>query len=348
MTTRLPAEWEPQRLVLFAFPRADGDWEDQLDAVSFALVEAAIKVAAACPVLILIPDTAHFKRVGEAAGAARINEAGIRLFPVPLNDSWVRDFGPITVFRNGAPTLLDFDFNGWGGKYPAALDNAATARLHPNLPGDYGYERIRLVLEGGSIDSDGAGTLLTTSACLLSGGRNGWTTKAEAETALRQHLGAERILWIDHGKLEGDDTDAHVDTLVRFLDAETIAYVSCDDPADPHYRELLAMRRRVEALRTAAGRPYRLVELPWVPAIHASDDGRRLPASYANFLLCNGTLFLPTYCNDSLNQPAQWKSDARAVGVLQRYGKYRVVPVDCRSFIEQHGALHCLTASLFE
>jgi agmatine deiminase len=260
------------------------------------------------------------------------------------DDTWARDHGGITVETASGPQLLDFIFNGWGNKFSASRDNQITSCLHQaKVFGEAPIHSIPLVLEGGSIESDGKGTLLTTSACLLSPERNPHLSKDEIEKALTQFLGAQNILWLDHGALEGDDTDAHIDTLARFCQEDTIAYVACDDPTDPHYKELRAMQRQLAGFRQKNGKPYRLIPLPWPAACYAA-DGHRLPATYANFLITNGALIVPIY---GLPQ------DEEALKILeQTFPEREVVGVNCRPLIEQHGSLHCVTmqypASLFK
>ena len=234
-------------------------------------------------------------------------------------------------YSSPPPRLLDFTFNGWGGKFSAVNDDRLPQLLHPHLEG-FAYEKIDLVLEGGSIESDGRGTIMTTERCLLADGRNDFADRSTAEAAIKKHLGAERVIWLEHGELEGDDTDAHVDTVARFLDATTIAYVGPPPTDDPQYDDFRALRDQLHTLTD-----YHLLELPWADGVVSRSDGHRLPASYANFLISNGTLFLPTYGLDS---------DAEAAEVLREHAVYTIVPVDCRAFVEQHGALHCLTMQI--
>lgn len=319
---RLPAEWEPQQQVIFAFPRRDGDWGEALDRVSHDLINAANQVHHICPVTMVVSDEEHFAHF---AGDYRGN-----ILNAPTDDCWVRDSGPITVLEDDHPTLLDFTFNGWGGKFDARNDNLLPRHLHAALYHAHGYRRVETVLEGGSIESDGRGTILTSSKCLLAKGRNNYQNKTEAEDMLRRELGAKRVIWIDHGELVGDDTDAHIDTLVRFIAPDTIAYVGPPSEDDIHFKELVRMRNQIKKLSDE----YTLLEVPFASPLHSEIDGHRLPASYANFLICNGTLFVPTYGIET---------DASAISTLIEQTEYRVVGVDCRAFVEQHGALHCLT-----
>lgn len=333
---RLPAEWEPQQTVVLTFPRRDGDWGKHLKIVSKAMITAAQAIQQVTPVLLLVSDEEHFEPFAEDFPG--------EVLIVPTNDCWVRDYGPITtIFEDEVLVLNDFVFNGWGGKFTSTKDNAVNQRLWRAQFPEAGYRASDIVLEGGSLESDGQGTLLTTSKCWLGPGRNDWKTEAEAEAALADYVDFDRVLWLHHGELAGDDTDAHVDTLARFTGPEQIAYVACDDSTDGHYEELLAMKHELEAFRTTDGKPYDLVPLPWPPAIHAETDGHRLPATYANFLLSGNTIFLPVYFRDQPKKHPGSVADRAAAKVLRERTGCEVIPVDCRSFIEQHGSLHCLT-----
>ena len=260
----------------------------------------------------------------------------VRFMPCDTNDTWARDHGPITLIDpDGRPLLFDFKFNGWGLKFAADKDNLITRRTLEAglLQGTY-VNRLNFALEGGSIESDGRGTLLTTSECLLSPNRNGQMNRAEIEAYLKEQFNLRQVLWLDHGYLAGDDTDSHVDTLARLCPDDTIAYVRCTDTADEHYEALHLMEEQLKTFRTPEGKPYRLLPLPMADAI--VEDGERLPATYANFLVMNGAVLYPTY-----NQPA---NDAQAAQVLQKaFPGREVVGIDCRALIRQHGSLHCVT-----
>lgn len=254
----------------------------------------------------------------------------------PSNDTWARDHGFITLTDDeGHHRLLDFCFNGWGEKFPADLDNAINRRLYDEgkLKGEY-VDCLDFVLEGGSIESDGKGTVLTTTGCLLAPHRNQPLTKKQIEERLKRELHAERILWIDHGSLTGDDTDGHIDTLVRICPDDTLLYVGCDDPGDEQYEGLRLMEDQLKTFRTLDGRPYRLLKLPMPRPIHDGDD--RLPATYANFLVINGAVLCPTYAQPDL--------DAKAITIIGKaFPGREMVGIDCRSIIKQHGSLHCCT-----
>lgn len=332
---RLPAEWERQGAVLIAWPRPDGDWQPYLDQVEPAYTALAAALARHARLLVLADQPAQV--------ATRLAGVPAQIIPATTNDTWTRDYGPITVLEaDGRPCLLDFLFTGWGLKYPADHDNQATRRLHQaGLFGAADHQVPGLALEGGGIESDGAGTILTTTSCLLSPNRNPHLDRAGHVRALRRHLGAQRVLWLEHGQLEGDDTDGHVDTIARFCPQDTIAYVKCDDPSDSHHAGFTALAEELARLRTRSGRPYRLVPLPWAAPMHAPDDGRRLPASYANFLALNGAVLVPTY--------GQVQRDAAALAaVATAFPGWQVEGVDCAPLILQHGALHCATMQLPE
>lgn len=263
---------------------------------------------------------------------------------LPTDDVWIRDAGPITVFdKTGQPVFLDFTFNGWGGKYDATRDNLLPKLLHEaKFPG-LGYQKVDLILEGGAIESDGQGSMLTTTTCLFSKGRNDWDDPEKAAPILQQYFGRKTdIFWLTDGQLAGDDTDAHVDTLARFLDERTIAYVKCEDKKDPQYEGLKEMWEDLRFVTTPHNKAFKLLPLPLPPAIH-NGKGDRLPATYANFLISNGTVFVPTFFSAEADEHPGKAADAAAIAAFDQHGKYKVVPVDCRPFIEQGGALHCLT-----
>lgn len=331
---RLPAEWEPQSGVQLTWPHPGTDWATRLAAVESVFAAIGAAIARRESLLVVCRDTDHRAHV-----LTRLTEVGadldrVQLGIAPADDTWARDHGPITVIDRGQPLLLDFEFNGWGGKFPAERDNLLTRTLAAQ--GRFGtvpVQHLDLVLEGGSIESDGAGTLLTTSQCLLTPTRNPGLGRDAIERRLREYLGVERVLWLDHGYLEGDDTDGHIDTLARFCSPDTIAFVRCDDASDPQHPGLARMREQLSGFRTAAGEPYRLLPLPLPSPIVV--DGRRLPATYANFLVINDAVLVPVYAD-----PA----DAAALeGIRTAFPDRSVVGIDCSELIRQGGSLHCLT-----
>jgi len=336
----LPPEWAPQSGVMLTWPHAHGDWATRLKEVEPVFVEIAREVSRRERVLISCFDAKHREHVANLLARGGVNRDRAMLRLAPSNDTWARDHGPITVVCQNESLLLDFGFNGWGGKFGYALDNEITRRLYDaDSFGDTPLQTVDLILEGGSIEVDGSGTLLTTTRCLLAPTRNPGLTQERIEARLRELLGLNRILWLRHGYLAGDDTDSHIDTLARFCDARTIAYVACDDSTDEHYAELKAMEEELKTFRAADGSAYRLVPLPWPRAKH-DEDGNRLPVTYANFLIVNGAVLAPTY-----RDPA----DARALATLKEcFPDREVVAIDCLPLVYQYGSLHCVTMQLPE
>lgn len=333
---RMPAEWEPSGAVLIAWPHEDTDWAYMLDDVTTCYCNLAHAIAGTGSTLVIVaPDITVPKR-----HLSDIDTSRIIFCQVATNDTWARDFGPITVIDNGNETkLIDFCFNGWGLKFAADRDNLITAKLSAaSLFTAPRENHFGFVLEGGSIESDGRGTILTTSECLLSPNRNGDLSRSDIETYLHRSLGANRVLWVDHGYLAGDDTDSHIDTLARLAPHDTILYVKCDNPSDEHYNDLSLMEQDLKALRTADGLPYNLVALPMPDPIY-DEDGQRLPATYANFLITDNAILLPTY--------GQQANDRLASQIMQIvFPDRKIVTVDCRALIRQHGSLHCVTMQL--
>jgi agmatine deiminase len=335
VSIRLPAEWEEQDGVLLAWPHEESDWRPILPAVTPVFVEIACAISRFERVLIVAPAGGSILDQLRDAGA---DLSRISVHELPTNDTWSRDFGPITIYDNGAPVLLDFGFNGWGLKFAADQDNQVTRRLHQaGAFGQLPCKPMGLIMEGGSLESDGRGTILTTAECLLGPNRNPHLSRAEVEEELARLFGAERVLWLENGYLAGDDTDSHIDTLARLCPDDTIVYVACDDPADEHYPALAAMAEELRALRTAEGHPYRLLPLPW-PAAHFDQDDR-LPATYANFLVINGAVLVPTYRDRRHDQTA-----LEVVG--QAFPDRAIIGIDCTPLILQHGSLHCVTMQL--
>lgn len=294
------------------------------------------------PILIIGPNIDDIRASLRKAGIAQC-DCPIYLFQVPTNDTWIRDYGIITTLdEDGTPVYNDFCFNGWGLKFAADKDNLVNDALFNAGVLDSGpyYSRLGYVLEGGSIDSDGAGTILTTSRCLYSPNRNGYRDCKSAEFMLREFLGARRVLWLNHGFLCGDDTDSHVDTLARFASPETILYVKCDNPDDLQYKELSAMETELHQMRRADGQPYNLIGLPMPYPIYDSETQDRLPATYANFLIIGDrAVIVPTY-----GQPGK---DAEALNLIgQAFPKHKIVGVDATALIQQHGSIHCATMQL--
>lgn len=303
------AEWEPQSAVQLTWPHKDTDWAPILPEIT-AVYEEMKREIESRETVIVVDD-------------------------IPHNDTWARDHGFITIEENGQLILLDFKFNGWGEKFAAELDNDINRQLYEQQLVKGIYEsHLDFVLEGGSIESDGKGTIFTTTCCLMAPHRNQPLTQQEIEQQLKEWLGAERIVWINHGSLIGDDTDGHIDTLVRIAPNDTLLYIGADD----EHPDLLLMEQELQQLRTIDGHPYRLLRLPMPRPIY--DDGERLPATYANYLVINGAVLVPTY-----NQP---DLDQEAISTIGKaFPDREIIGIDCRAVIRQHGSLHCCTMQYY-
>ena len=328
-TKLLPAEWAEQEFVQLTWPHAETDWANMLDEVTGCFISIAKSILKYEKLLIVCDDT------GEVEGFFTEDELEkITFAEMPTNDTWARDHGGITVFEDGKPVIYDFTFNGWGMKFAANHDNQITRKLYESgIFGDAGHKNcFDFVLEGGSIESDGEGTVLTTAECLLSDNRNN-LSEDDIEAKLKAYFGLKQVLWLNHGYLAGDDTDSHVDTLARLCDRSTIAYVRCEDDTDEHFLELKKMKKELRMFKTPEGRYYRLIPLPMADEIY--EDGERLPATYANFLIINGAVLMPTY-----NSP----KDEIAIQQIQKvFPDREIIGINCLSLIKQHGSLHCVT-----
>ena len=328
----IPAEWEKQRAVLMSFPHEDTDWaEDDLEAALSPFIRIAQAIAYAEPVYIICKSK-------EKISSLFCSTRNMTFIEIPTNDTWIRDYGYISIKEDEESKLLDFTFDGWGGKFEAKLDNTVNRALHKKgYMGITPLETIDLVLEGGSIESDGEGTILTTTACLCNQNRNGGLSRKEVEKKLNHYLGTDKILWLDHGYLAGDDTDSHIDTLARFVNKETIAYVKCNDTEDEHYEALKKMEEQLKSFTTKEGKAYTLVALPMCEAKY-DDEDHRLPATYANFLITNDALLYPTY-ND--------KNDKQVGEIFKAlFSDREIIPIKCLKLIVQGGSLHCSTMQI--
>ena len=369
---RLPAEWEPQSAVLLAWPHAGTDWAARLDSVEDTCAALTAAISRFEAAIVCVPDAEIGAHANECLRDAGADLSRVRFVEIPYDDTWLRDSGPIILksgtghpatartrqvrhmselasdesvdSRSAHPcadaqeqfVLLDFRFTGWGGKFEASQDDALVAGLieHGVFRRGVQHQRIDWALEGGAIESDGRGTILTTWRCLQQ--RHPDQSREQIELTLRNALSAQRVLWLDRGYLQGDDTDAHIDTLARFAPDDAIVYQACSDPDDLHYVELTGMRREIEALRTIDGKPYRLFDLPWHKPI--LDEGRRLAASYANYLIVNGAVLVPAY-GDVVD-------DAAASTIALAHPGRDVIQIPCRPLIWQNGSLHCMTMQL--
>jgi agmatine/peptidylarginine deiminase len=325
-----PAEWYPQSGVQLTWPHENTDWRDMLPEVTECYIRIAKAIINYEKLLIVCQDEETVKGYFTKAETKNI------IFrEIACNDTWARDHGAISVFADGCPTIYDFTFNGLGKKFEAEADNRITRALYNSSAfsnkvkyADY----LHFVLEGGSIETDGKGTLLTTAECLLSEHRNNMS-KEEIEFFLMQVFEAKRILWLNHGYLEGDDTDSHIDTLARFCNETTIAYVKCTDNTDVHYESLHLLEKELKSFKTLSGEPYTLIELPMADAVY--EDNQRLPATYANFLIINNAVLVPTY-----NSP----KDKLALQQIQHaFPDREIIGINCLPLIRQHGSLHCIS-----
>ena len=321
-----PAEFEPQSFVQLIFPHPQRDWVPYLEEARACFVNIATAVARYQPCLIVCDDVELVKSYFES-------HENLIFVSYQTDDTWARDCSVLSVIdeEEGEPLLLDFTFTGWGGKFDASRDNSMSS----SIAHVYGapMEKINLILEGGGVETNANGSLLTTAECLLNPNRNPHLTKAQTEATLKKEFGVEQILWLNHGYLAGDDTDSHIDTLARFIDTDTIMYVKCDDKNDEHYEALKKMEEELKALRDVDDEPFNLIALPMTNPIFYDDE--RLPATYANFLIINDAVLLPVY-----NDP----HDAEAIAICERAFKGRdIIPIDCSVLIRQHGSLHCVT-----
>ncbi len=327
-----PSEWHPQHAVQLTWPHAQSDWSYLIDEVEKCFIQIATEIARQQLLIVVCSNTAHVKNK-----LASANLSNISFYEIESNDTWARDHGGITIFEDGNPLIYDFCFNGWGLKFAANHDNQITRQLYnAGAFEGYGYTNMNyFVFEGGSIESDGEGTLLTTEECLLSANRNDSFSKTKIENCLRRFFGAQKVLWLKNGYLAGDDTDSHIDTLARFCDKETIAYVKCNNTNDEHYPALLKMEEELRGFRQRNGEAYKLLPLPLPTPVYDPDDGHRLPATYANFLIINKAVLLPVYNVDT---------DQAAIETLKKaFPNREIVPIDCSVLIRQHGSLHCIS-----
>ena len=340
------AEWEPQSMVQLTWPHKDTDWAPILPEITAVYEEMAREISKREALLVVAPKDSGLT----TSFISHLSSS------CPTNDTWARDHGFITVEETSALsphtsarpkdacyqrdartlTLLDFQFNGWGEKFEAKLDNAINKHLYEQglVKGNY-EDHLDFVLEGGSIESDGKGTIFTTTCCLMAPHRNQPLTQTQIEERLKAYLGAERVVWLNHGSLIGDDTDGHIDTLARICPNDTIVYTG----GDADHPDLALMEEELKALRTLEGKPYRLLKLPLPRPIY--DDGDRLPATYANYLIINGAVLVPTYAQPDL--------DAEAMRIIgEAFPDREIIGIDCRAVIKQHGSLHCCTMQYYQ
>ncbi len=371
------AEWEPQKMVQLTWPHKETDWAPMLDEITAVYEQMAQEISKREGLLIVAPEGVLPPSIINATPHSQRENVQCSMFNVQCsmfnsNDTWARDHGFITVEETSdlRPQtldlkLLDFCFNGWGEKFPAELDNQINRHLyeHGMVEGTY-EDHLDFVLEGGSIESDGKGTIFTTTCCLMAPHRNQPLTQQQIEERLKRYLGAERVVWINHGSLIGDDTDGHIDTLVRICPDDTLLYTGGDDD----HPDLTLMEEELKTFRTLEGKPYRLLKLPLPHPIYdnvqwsmfndqcsmfngqwsmvngqwsmVNGQCQRLPATYANYLVINGAVLVPTY-----NQP---DLDAEAMRIIgEAYPDREIIGIDCSAVIKQHGSLHCCTMQYY-
>ena len=339
LSKRLLPEWHKQRAVLLSFPHLNTDWvaeqsQDKERELTHALspfIRIAQAIAYSQAVYIICDNK-------EQTSALFCSTRNMSFIEIATNDTWIRDYGMISIQEDGTTQLLDFTFDGWGGKFEASLDNSVSSLLHKKgYLGTTPLKNIDWVLEGGSIESDGEGTILTTTSCLCNPNRNGGLSKECVEEKLKEHLGTTKVLWLDSGYLAGDDTDSHIDTLARFASRDTILYLKCEDESDEHYEALKKMEQQLQCFHTKENTPYRLIALPMTKPIY-NNKGQRLPATYANFLITNHALLYPTY--DDPN-------DKKAGEIFRAFFTDKeIIPINCLKLIEQGGSLHCSTMQI--
>lgn len=330
-------EWHEQQAIIVTWPHQHSDWGMKTAEIDACYKDLVITVASYQPVIVLCYDDEHQQHITSllAPSLSKINHPPT-MTVIPTNDTWIRDYGPLRIQAGNDTKLLNAQFNAWGGKYHFDLDNQVCHRLAKQGLLPYPMVESELVLEGGAIDSNGAGAILTTSKCLLNPSRNGATSPEEMTKTLQELLGVQKIHWLQYGYLAGDDTDSHVDMLARFVSESHIVFQSCTDPSDEHYLELAKMAEALEDLESIHGKPYQLTPLPWPRAKY--DGNERLPASYANFLIINKAVLVPIY---------QDPADAAALAIIQDcFPDYAVHGINCLPLIKQRGSLHCATIQI--
>jgi agmatine deiminase len=331
----MPAEWARHRGTWLSWPHKEASWPGNFAPIPGVMAEMVRQLAAGEEVHINVAGDAMEQQARFVLTDAHVSDHNIFFHHHPTDDAWCRDHGPIFVQRDddGAreQLILDWGFNAWGEKYPPFdHDDVIPSRIAAEL--GIGVEHPGMILEGGSIEVNGCGTLLTTEACLLNRNRNPLLSRRQIAARLRNYLGVTKILWLGEG-IVGDDTDGHIDDLTRFVDERTVVTVIEADPDDDNYEPLRENYRRLEQMTDQDGERFRVVELPMPPPLYF--DNQRLPASYANFYIANDVVLMPGYDR---------RRDAIAAATLQRlFPTRRVVTVDCRALVWGLGACHCLT-----
>lgn len=318
------AEWSEQELLMLALPHENTDWKPYLNDILNAYEIFVGAVSKFQKVLLIAPDERIFKQK-----FAKFKNT--EFFKCPTNDTWIRDYGAIDIWENERLVSLDFTFNAWGGKFESELDNSVNSRLF----GEHFKTHLReiaLILEGGSVEFNGAGVMMTTTKCLLNANRNAHLSQNELEKKLKEIFGIHTIIWLENGFIKGDDTDSHIDTLARFIDENTIAHCVCEDEKDEHFLPLNLMKKELEKTN------FKLLPLPLPkPKFYGE---QRLAATYANFVFINGALIVPSY--DDENDEKVREILARALPNRQ------IIPVPAEVFLRQSGSLHCACQNRFK
>lgn len=329
----MPAEWEPQEAIWLSWPNRRKTWHRKYRPIPAKFAEIAAAISRFEPVRFNVPAVVQ-PRAKALLNRAKADLSRIEFFDHVTDDAWCRDHGPIFVKhrKTGEVAVTDWQFNAWGGKYPKSKDdNAIPSKVAAALH----LRRFAnpMVLEGGSLDVNGEGLLLTTEACLLNPNRNPHLSREDIEQSLRDFLGVKTIMWLGDG-IEGDDTDGHVDDLSRFYRPDGIVTAVESNPRDINFRALRENLDRLRSLRTPAGKKFKIVELPMpAPLYHGK---QRLPATHANFLVLNGAVLMPAFGNA--------KRDRQAAEILgDCFPRREIVPVDCRDLVIGRGTLHCIS-----
>jgi agmatine deiminase len=332
---RMPAEWEPHEATWISWPHKEESWPGKMHIIPKVMAEIIWHLAGSEKVYINVGDAGMEEFVRGVLKESGIDLAQIDFYRIPTNDAWVRDHGPIFVVRESGSkrerAILDWGYNAWGNKYPPYdLDDVVPSRI----ANQWGMPLFEpgIILEGGSVDLNGRGTLLTSEQCLLNKNRNPKLSKAQIEQYLRDFLGVRHILWLGDG-ITGDDTDGHVDDLTRFINPTTVVTMVEEDPADENYQVLQDNLERLRSMKDQDGRPLDIMLLPMPGRVDY--ENQRLPASYANFYIANKKVLVPTY---------RHSNDARAISILQKcFPDREVVGIDCTDLVWGLGAIHCLT-----
>ncbi|MFQ3229157.1 agmatine/peptidylarginine deiminase [Reinekea sp.] len=334
---RFLPEWHPQDAILLTWPHRESAWQLTLNQVENTYIDLVAVISHHQACLVQLHPSVDITVLARKLADAGTNLSRCYFVACESNDTWARDHGPISIQTGETSQLLNFQFNGWGNKFEHALDNQLNQYMSDQGVFTVPMESSTWVLEGGSLEVDEFGTLLTTEQCLLNKNRNPQANKANIESYLKESLGVKRVLWLSEGELDGDDTDAHIDTLARFGPNNQIIFQGCQDETDVHFTSLNAMHQQLASFRNEQGEPYHLIELPFPKAIYA-EDGHRLPATYANFLITNDLVIVPSYADSA---------DILAVEKVQlAFPSHRVVSIDARPLIEEHGSIHCISMQL--